>query len=60
MLKDTAPQKIRDEYTRQSGLKYRGKRLFSDEYLIYSLSLRFNKSQKKIIEILELKTLLNN
>lgn len=43
------------EYERQKAIKTKGGvRLFTDEYLIYSLSLRFAKSQSKIIEILEL------
>lgn len=42
------------EYERQSEIEHKGRRLFSDEYIIYSLSLRFGKSEKKIKEILNL------
>ena len=44
------------EYERQSQIvNKQGKRLFEDSYIIKSLSLRFAKSENKIIEILDLK-----
>ena len=46
---------IRAEYERQSQIRHKGKRLFSDDCIIKSLSLRFSKSENKIIEILDLK-----
>ena len=46
---------ILKESERQSQILHKGKRLFSDEYLIKSLSLRFAKSESKIIEIQDLK-----
>ena len=53
-MKPNNLEAIVKEYERQKEIKYKGKRVFTDEYLIKSLSLRFEKSEKKIKEILNL------